>query len=1429
MRDVGQPQLSGLVATHEGLQRAVHTTFPPPLPPLTPPIPLTLCISGEPASCEKVRDSNSSSKICTPTSQKWSVESVNVLRNIRVSESSRAHYFDVSCVDSSLILTCAESSSSDSSLLSFESERIDSKDTVVAVDLDKTKPCTSEHSGSNDRRSATVPGAHTACMTHSHRAHTHSASSSDYQQAQLPEKAAATPLAAGRQAVLYMSAAGGRLHASTPDQDHAPGLLKVSEEDVSVASQSRFVAPPVGRADSRGEEQLPHRHLAATSSAMEPHPVFKHPASVQHSALLSHPHPYSQFPPMSQHGARSEQTSQEFHGMAQPAMIVRPRHFSGGELPTEAHRLHQQQMMQQYHHQLLQQQQQQQKHQIPYPPTSGFPRDSESGLMAKYPSSPSLVTSTTWSAQDTPTISHAHSPERPMTYRTSSSITPDFPSPDPSPTTTPGSSTRASPRPGDRTGRTHTSLGSLGSLSAAMSTSGHSGLHTALPEIQMSELLSEAEQTAPWISHTPDNLSPTVQIVQKLSQATVSDHRAPESPMTTTVSPGDTSPRTSRSMQVLQVPTPERSPSLSPSVSAKHRQLFVFPDVNNSGSGQTSPSVSAGGKSGGGGPTLESAGLCVSVPGFKSEPTGVVPVVASGIPPSIKSDPHRWRHVSSGSSGDSSTAGDMAPLRPAAPSAGPGTSQLARQRFLSGDTDVDDALLDSETGSSAVEDSSSSREQSPFPVVDAGGVQSPSSRRASPSAAHRSSPSPSPLGARASPSPSGRKSLLRQQGMSVDDDGDAFLYGGDFDRGGDEDKLQPPKFKRRLHERYVSSLKEEPGRGEDADAGGGGGGALSLHSSSSESDVKPVLKLEKVEDEEGGEESSLPKSPRRSLADESYRGDWHELSADEGDVFMEPVRTAASRSGKTSRQQQQPLDLSRGTPGPPLPPGLYRTGSLPESDTPTGSPGPKSHYSPLFRSSHRLNYSPHALLSPQSQSPLCSVPEGGRIFNFNMPSPYEGAHSDSDIVSPSPMSPRFFTFPSIAPSHSASPLLTTPMSEVTRLAVSPRALYPTSPIQFSLRSKAVAHVKWENFSKRSFSDSDVAYQCPVCGQVFPSNDNLAKHMAKHLPTETVRSADNNKIHYCKVCDRSFSRSDMLTRHMRLHTGLKPYECMDCGQVFSRSDHLNTHKRTHTGEKPYRCPQCPYAACRRDMITRHMRTHAKRTPKRGRYLSVPDDAASSGDLRKCSVSSTETSESQDPSGGRTCSSLSSIDSLDLELGQGHYLLRANPASVESSLQSLTSAEESGGGVRPKLSTSSRDSAETEDFPATLLGVPPPPAASSWLSVESSGGDTAGGLEKRPPREPSPHPRGHFLSGGVAARQHPAPHQHHFHHQKHEVASSPSSSSPSSAIPPPLSRPVPTFMGSSSSSSGSVSSGSVSTHSPRQSSSSTSSQHKDSLDS
>ena len=496
--------------------------------------------------------------------------------------------------------------------------------------------------------------------------------------------------------------------------------------------------------------------------------------------------------------------------------------------------------------------------------------------------------------------------------------------------------------------------------------------------------------------------------------------------------------------------------------------------------------------------------------------------------------------------------------------------------------------------------------------------------------------------------------------------------------------LHPGNFKKHLHARYLSSLRNR--------ASSSSTDTSQEHLSQEMSDslnrssdvfestdaenvlvkqmLKPILITHEgsseTSDDNDIQMSTVIKSPPHSEFETSH--------------IQEASPLLRDTTHTHERYEQLPLDLSHGFPSEAVAPSDSEVmgqsmshgphmdlGSGTFSDPDLLSPSLAKQTSSFHRSPHLHSpfvQSPHSTQS----SPLCSVPEGGRIFHFNFPSPFEGthAHSDPEFGTPSPMSPGLhFTFPPRASMLSS-------MSELNRLAVSPRAYYPNQPLQLSPLTKKPSHSPSfrdiGHCERRTFSDSD-AYLCPVCGQVFPSYDNLAKHMAKHLPTETIRSGDNNKIHYCKVCNRSFSRSDMLTRHMRLHTGLKPYECDACGQVFSRSDHLNTHRRTHTGEKPYRCPQCSYAACRRDMITRHMRTHTKRGAKRGKFLSVPERESS--EIRKSSVSSTDTTSSQEMS-SRTFSA-SSGDSLDLESNTSASASAS--VSVSKSAQSLMSVDSS----------------------------------------------------------------------------------------------------------------------------------------------------------
>lgn len=392
----------------------------------------------------------------------------------------------------------------------------------------------------------------------------------------------------------------------------------------------------------------------------------------------------------------------------------------------------------------------------------------------------------------------------------------------------------------------------------------------------------------------------------------------------------------------------------------------------------------------------------------------------------------------------------------------------------------------------------------------------------------------------------------------------------------------------------------------------------------------------------------------------------------------------------------------------------------------------------LSHSDMQLDRSSHAQPSRQS-TPSSSLAESD-----NLPSSNESQERASSTASTVSSNQNVTPLPPISMMCNRGTLSSSTDGNLDMDRVSPFHVYPSSNLNASSIAASMygnlsengsisplPSLPLNNFNMAAFLElhqmqnrlnQPVVNQCYICKQTFPGFDNMAKHVAKHLPTE-VKTDNNNRVHVCKVCNRSFSRSDMLTRHMRLHTGLKPYECKECGQVFSRSDHLNTHKRTHTGEKPYQCPKCPYAACRRDMITRHMRIHTNKvTDKKRRKLGMlyPKDSVSG--------SSIESTDSTPSRGGSLSGSFdSSFESSDLRWAPRHLLdpgdLLRNPTgrTNRSASNSFDSADYSRNSRGAWSSLNSADSTEsdththTTSFDGDYISSPPKTSSSPSPAV------------------------------------------------------------------------------------------------------------------
>lgn len=161
------------------------------------------------------------------------------------------------------------------------------------------------------------------------------------------------------------------------------------------------------------------------------------------------------------------------------------------------------------------------------------------------------------------------------------------------------------------------------------------------------------------------------------------------------------------------------------------------------------------------------------------------------------------------------------------------------------------------------------------------------------------------------------------------------------------------------------------------------------------------------------------------------------------------------------------------------------------------------------------------------------------------------------------------------------------------------------------------------------NNSGPIYPCMYCGQTFPHQSKLTRHILSHsletlkyrevshllghpqfsgllgadLPPppshytsrqgsidSSAEQADNSpmEIHdpfsnpgtsnssdpntgnaggvvLCKFCGKSFPDVSSLITHLPVHTGDRPFKCEYCGKAFKLRHHMKDHCRVHTGE------------------------------------------------------------------------------------------------------------------------------------------------------------------------------------------------------------------------------------------------------------------------
>ena len=117
------------------------------------------------------------------------------------------------------------------------------------------------------------------------------------------------------------------------------------------------------------------------------------------------------------------------------------------------------------------------------------------------------------------------------------------------------------------------------------------------------------------------------------------------------------------------------------------------------------------------------------------------------------------------------------------------------------------------------------------------------------------------------------------------------------------------------------------------------------------------------------------------------------------------------------------------------------------------------------------------------------------------------------------------------------------------------------------------------------------YMCPICGNVFPTKNEVTKHMDTHINFTNDETNDKNATSYqCAICNKKFFRLDHLKRHYETH--LVP--CPQCNETFSNQTQLENHlKSVHSHLK---CTICGKTYATLGNLNRHMKTHKPKIDK-----------------------------------------------------------------------------------------------------------------------------------------------------------------------------------------------------------------------------------------
>ncbi|XP_053623651.1 zinc finger protein ZFP2-like isoform X2 [Plodia interpunctella] len=145
--------------------------------------------------------------------------------------------------------------------------------------------------------------------------------------------------------------------------------------------------------------------------------------------------------------------------------------------------------------------------------------------------------------------------------------------------------------------------------------------------------------------------------------------------------------------------------------------------------------------------------------------------------------------------------------------------------------------------------------------------------------------------------------------------------------------------------------------------------------------------------------------------------------------------------------------------------------------------------------------------------------------------------------------------------------------------------HPELSLRCNLCSKIFATVKSASRHRNLCKQVERKFRCSTCGLKFAYELSLNKHILRYHEGQSVsvtfiETDSKETIQYqCDNCNKVFGRKEALIRHSKIHSE-KVYECDVCQKKFNRSDNLRSHKRIHEPRDKTKITTCLCLYCGR---------------------------------------------------------------------------------------------------------------------------------------------------------------------------------------------------------------------------------------------------------